>query len=73
MEDLVDAMPRKHYDKAWLTLQKMNYHPATCRDEVHAYAATGPCQEMDKVLPLAVRRPFIKAYKEQRKRVERNN
>lgn len=71
MEDLLDHMPRKNYDAAWAALQEMRYHPATCRDEVHAYATTGPCDELKKALTPAVRKPFIKAYKEQRKRIEK--
>jgi hypothetical protein len=68
MDDLLDAMPRKSYDASWKALQEMRYHPSVCRDEVHAYATIGPCDELKKALPIAVRRPFIKAYKEQRKR-----
>lgn len=73
MEDLLDKMPTKNYDKAWRAMQEMNYHPITCRDEIHAYAATGPCQELKKALTPSVCKPFIKAYKAQRKRVEVKN
>jgi hypothetical protein len=68
MDGLLDEVPRKNYKTAWSAMQKMRYHPAVCRDEVHAYCTTGPCDELVKVLPLSVRKPFIKAYKEQRKR-----
>ncbi len=67
MDGLLDEMPRKNYDRAWAALQKVKYHPCVCRDEVHAYAATGPSVELKSTLPLSIRKPFIKAYKEQRK------
>lgn len=71
MEDLLDEMPRKNYDAAWAALQEMGYHPAVCRDEIQAYACTGPCEELEKALPDGVCKPFIKEYKAQRKRIKK--
>jgi len=67
MDELLDAMPHKNYDKAWSALQAMKYHPAVCRDEIHAYACTGPDVALKAALSPAICKPFIKAYKEQRK------
>jgi hypothetical protein len=67
VDNLLTAIPRKSYDAAWKVLQEMKYHPAVCRDEIHAYAATGPCDELKAALPLAVRKPFINAYRRHRK------
>ncbi len=71
MEDLLNKMPQKNYDATWEALQEMGYHPSTCRDEIHAYATTGPCDELKKTLPVNVRKPFIKAYKAERKRIKK--
>lgn len=67
MNDLLNEIPRKNYDTTWNALQEMRYHPATCRDEIHAYACTGPDVSFKTALSLKIRKPFIKAYKEQRK------
>jgi hypothetical protein len=64
MEELLDSMPRKNYDAAWKALQEMRYHPITCRDEVHAYASTGPCKELKKALPPKVCEPFEELFQE---------
>lgn len=69
MDGLLDAMPRKNYNAAWVALQEMAYHPCTCRDEVHAYASTGPCKELKKALPPKVRKPFEEAFQEWKERI----
>jgi len=68
MNELVDAMPRKYFEAIWEGLMEMGYHATVVQDEIQAYASTGPDDDIKKHLPLSVRRPFIKAYKEQRKK-----
>lgn len=70
MEDLLNKMPPKNYDATWVILQEMGYHPTTCRDEIHAYATTGPCKELKKTLPSNVCKPFIRTYKAERRRLK---
>ena len=68
MDKLLDEMPRKNYNNAWKTLQKMRYHPSVCRDEIHAYSCTGPDKGIEKSLTPDICAPFIKEYKKQRRR-----
>ena len=73
MENLLDELPKETYTECWKILQQMHYHPSVCRDEIHAYASTGVCEELEEVLPDELQKPFIKAYKAQRKKVEKGN
>ncbi len=68
MDELIDAMPRKNFEAIWEGLMEMGYHAAVVQDEIHAYASTGPDDEIKKHLPPSVCKPFIKAYKEQRRK-----
>ena len=68
MDACVDAMPHKYHEAAWEALMEMGYHAAVVVDEIQAYASTGPDDDNKKALPPSVCKPFIKAYKEQRKK-----
>lgn len=68
MDELIDAIPRKNFEAVWEGLMEMGYHAATVQDEIHAYASTGPDVAIKKHLPPSICKPFIKAYKEQRRK-----
>ncbi len=71
MDSLIDAMPRKKFEAVWEGLMEMGYHAAVVQDEIHAYASTGPDDEIKKHLPPSVCKPFIKAYRAERKRISK--
>ena len=68
MDNLIKAMPRKNYNAIWEDLIEEGYHVSVIWDEIQAYAATGPLDELKKSLSPAVCKPFISAYKKQRKK-----
>ena len=70
MDEVVDAMPRKYFEAVWKGLMEMGYHASVVQDEIQAYASTGPDDEIKKHLPPSVCKPFIKAYKAERKRIK---
>ncbi len=43
-------------------LANMGYHQSTIEDEIHAYGATGPCTEMEKIFTSAHRKPFERSF-----------
>ena len=53
--------------KAKEVLAKMGYHPTTIDDEIHAYAATGLCSELQDAIPKKEAQPFQKAFQAFRK------
>lgn len=71
MDQLIENMPKKNYNGLWDGLLEMGYHIAVVEDEMQAYASTGPEDEIKKHLPPSVCKPFITAYKKQRKRFKK--
>ncbi len=67
MDEIIAKMPPKYFAGVWDGLMTMGYHVAVVNDEIQAYASTGPEDSIKKHLPPSVCKPFIKAYKEQRK------
>ena len=51
-------------DSAVDVLCGMGYHRSTIQDEIHAYAATGPCKELKGVMSEAETKPFQELFKE---------
>lgn len=45
-------------DSASDILREMGYHHSTIQDEVHAYAATGPCKDLKGVMSETETKPF---------------
>lgn len=43
-------------------LTSMGYHQSTIEDEIHAYGATGPCTELEKIFTSAHRKPFERSF-----------
>jgi hypothetical protein len=46
MSKELDKIVAWRYDTFVETIQEMGYHQSTCRDEVHAFCATGPSPEL---------------------------
>ena len=46
-------------EKSFTALKKMGYHPSIVDDELQAYCATGPCEELEGILTEKIRTPFI--------------
>jgi len=55
-------------DSADDVLAGMGYHRYTMQDEIHAYSATGLCEELKGVMSKAEMEPFQKLFKEYRKK-----
>ncbi len=51
-------------DSAEVVLKGMGYHETTFTDEIHAYCATGPCNELEGVISKKEMEPFQKLFKE---------
>ncbi|KKK80436.1 hypothetical protein LCGC14_2823490, partial [marine sediment metagenome] len=49
-------------------LKAMGYHETTIKDEVHAYCATGLCDELKEVISKQEMKPFQKLFKEYKKK-----
>lgn len=55
-----DSFPAaaKQMADAEASLRQMGYHDSTVRDELHAYCATGLCEELEGVVPIERTLPF---------------
>ncbi len=51
-------------DSARTVLRSMGYHETTVEDEIHAYCATGLCDELKGVISKREMKPFQKLFKE---------
>jgi hypothetical protein len=64
MSCLLDNIPKEHYDTMFKTIHEMGYHKTTCRDEAHAYCATGPSPGLVAACKRIDKRPFADLFKE---------
>jgi len=55
-------------DSAKTVLKSMGYHETTIVDEIHAYCATGLCDELKGVISKKEMKPFQKLFKEYKKK-----
>lgn len=55
-------------DTAKMVLKDMGYHESTVEDEIHAYCATGLCDELEGVISKQESKPFQKLFREYKKR-----
>lgn len=63
MEQHLDKLPTQVYEDATRILKKAGYHERTVRDEVHAYASTGPDSwGLQEVLSAEVVKPFVTTF-----------
>lgn len=60
----LDKIDGGRYDTVFEIINEMGYHSSTCRDEVHAFCATGPCKELRSVLSGINTKPFEKLFKQ---------
>jgi hypothetical protein len=59
-------------DSAQEVLKLMGYHETTVIDEIHAYCATGLCDELKGVISKKEMKPFRKLFKEFKQKCKRN-
>ncbi len=60
---LEDPFP-KSLSRAYDILMDMGYHHSTIEDEIHAYCATGLCEDLKGKIPRRVTKPFQDLFKE---------
>jgi len=58
----------EEFDSATDVLKEMGYHESTVKDEIHAYCATGLCDELEGVISKKEMKPFQKLFKEFKKK-----
>jgi len=62
------AFDGSHLDSAKTVLKIMGYHESTIEDEIHAYCATGLCDELKGVVSKSEMRPFRSLFREYKKK-----